>query len=524
MTTDFTASSTVPPGRPVRRRRRRLLRLLLGVLALGLVAVLGLAGVAAWLWSQADISNVGRLRFQNELRIPPLLEPRVDGTGRKVFDLHLQAGTSQLLAGKRTETWGANGAYLGPTIRAARGDRVVMNVTNGLPEATTIHWHGMHLPAAADGGPHQLIRPATTWSPGWRIDQPAATLWYHPHLHERTEDHVYRGVAGLFLLDDPEANSLPLPKHYGVDDVPVILQDKRFSADGALEFGEPPFSPIGRLGADLLVNGTHDPHLNITSQRVRLRLLNASTARSYNVGFADDRPFDLVGTDGGLLERPHRTTRVPLSPGERAEVVAAFRPGERVVLRSFPPDLGLGSMEGRFAGADDTFDLLQVRAGAELTGSPRVPDRLVTHQRLDQAQAVRTRRLELNGSSRINDQRMDLGRIDETVTVDTTEAWEVTNRSGNPHNFHVHDVQFQLIDYAGRPPPPHLAGWKDTVFLPPGATVRFLARFTDYTDPALPYMFHCHLLRHEDNGMMGQFVVLQPGQAPANPPAHHDHQ
>jgi blue copper oxidase len=524
MTTDFAASSTVPPGRPVRRRRRRLLRLLLGVLALGLVAGLGLAGVAAWLWSQADISNVGRLRFQNELRIPPLLEPRVDGTGRKVFDLHLQAGTSQLLAGKRTETWGANGAYLGPTIRAARGDRVVMNITNGLPEATTIHWHGMHLPAAADGGPHQLIRPATTWSPGWRIDQPAATLWYHPHLHERTEDHVYRGVAGLFLLDDPEANSLPLPKHYGVDDIPVILQDKRFSADGALEFGEPAFSPIGRLGADLLVNGTHDPHLNITSQRVRLRLLNASTARSYNVGFADDRPFDLVGTDGGLLERPHRTTRVPLSPGERAEVVAAFRPGERVVLRSFPPDLGLGSFEGRFAGADDTFDLLQVRAGAELTGSPRVPDRLVAQQRLDQAEAVRIRRLELNGSNRINDQRMDPGRIDQTVTVGTTEAWEVTNRSGNPHNFHVHDVQFQLIDYAGRPPPPHLAGWKDTVFIPPGATVRFLARFTDYTDPELPYMFHCHLLRHEDNGMMGQFVVVQPGQAPASPPGHHNHQ
>ncbi len=177
---------------------------------------------------------------------------------------------------------------------------------------------------------------------------------------------------------------------------------------------------------------------------------------------------------------------------------------------------GRGTVRGRRAissagatplPADDTFDLIQVRAGSELSGSPRVPDRLVAQQRLDQAEAVRTRRLELNGSSRINDQRMDLGRIDQGVTADTTEAWEVTNRSGNPHNFHVHDVQFQLVDYAGRPPPPHLTGWKDTVFLPPGATVRFLARFTDYTDPELPYMFHCHLLRHEDNGMMGQFVL-----------------
>jgi FtsP/CotA-like multicopper oxidase with cupredoxin domain len=520
MTTDFATSSTMPPGRPVRRRRRLLLRLLLGALALGLVAVVGLAGLAAWLWSRADISNVGQLRFQNELRIPPLLEPRVDAAGRKVFDLRLQQGTSELLAGKRTQTWGANGAYLGPTVRAVRGDQVVMNVANELPEATTIHWHGMHLPAAADGGPHQMIDPGTTWSPGWRIDQPAATLWYHPHLHERTEDHVYRGVAGLFLLDDPQASALALPNRYGTDDIPVIIQDKRFTPDGALDFGEPAFSPIGRLGADMLVNGTHEPHLDITSQRVRLRLLNASTARSYNLDFADDRAFDLIATDGGLLEAPHRTTRVPLSPGERAEIVAAFQPGERVVLRSFQPDLGLGSLEGRFAGADDTFDLLQVRAGSELTPSPQVPDRLVVHQRLDQAEAVRTRRLELNGSSRINDQRMDLGRIDQAVTVDTTEAWEVTNRSGNPHNFHVHDVQFQLVDYAGRPPPPHLAGWKDTVFLPPGTTVRFLARFSDYTDPAVPYMFHCHLLRHEDNGMMGQFVVVQPGQLPSSPGAH----
>jgi FtsP/CotA-like multicopper oxidase with cupredoxin domain len=521
MTTDFAMSATMPPGRPVRRRRRLLVRLVLGALILGLVVMVGLVGLVAWLWSRADMSNVGQLRFQNQLRIPPLLQPRVDGAGRKVFDLRLQSGTSQLLAGKPTATWGANGAHLGPTIRATRGDQVVLHVRNDLPEPTTIHWHGMHLPAAADGGPHQPIDPATTWSPSWTIDQPAATLWYHPHLHERTEDHVYRGVAGLFLLDDPQASALALPDHYGIDDIPVILQDKRFTADGALDFGEPAFSPIGRLGDQLLVNGTHDPYLDVTSQRVRLRLLNASTARVYNLGFADDRPFDLVASDGGLLTAPHRTTRVRLSPGERAEIVAEFHPGERAVLRSFGPDLGLDRFQGRFAGGDDTFDLLQVRAGSDLTGSPRLPDRLVGQQRPDQAEAVRTRRLELNGSSRINGQPMDMGRIDQAVTVDTTELWEVTNSSGNPHNFHVHDVQFRLVDYAGRPPPPTLAGWKDTVFLPPGTTVRILVRFTDYTDPALPYMFHCHLLRHEDSGMMGQFVVVQPGQAPASSPTHH---
>jgi len=518
MTSNFATAATVPPDRPVRRRRGLLVRLLRWTLAGGLVGVLGLA---AWFWSQADMSNVGQLRFQNQLKIPPLLEPRVDGTGRKVFDLRVQAGTSELLAGKPTETWGANGAYLGPTLRATRGDRVAVNVRNGLPEATTIHWHGMHLPAAADGGPHQPIQPGATWSPSWTIDQPAATLWYHPHPHQRTEDHLYRGVAGLFLVEDPQASTLALPDRYGIDDIPVILQDKRFTPDGALDFGEPAFSPIGRLGDQLLVNGTHDPHLDVSSQRVRLRLLNASTARSYNLGFADHRPFELIASDGGLLAAPHRTTRVPLSPGERAEIVATFQPGERVVLRSFPPELGTGLFEGRFAGADDSFDLLQVRAAATLAPAPPVPDRLANHQRLEAAAATTTRRFELNGSSRINGQSMDPGRIDQAVTVDTTELWEVANRSGNLHNFHVHGVQFQVLAYQGAAPPPTLAGWKDTVFLPSGATTRLLVRFGDYSDPALPFMFHCHLLRHEDNGMMGQLVVVGPGQAPTSPPTHH---
>jgi blue copper oxidase len=516
MTSDL-ATSPTRPGRPP--TRRRLLRLLLWIVAVGLAGVLSLAGLAAWVWSQADMSNVGQLGFANQLKIPPLLEPRSDGTGRKVFDLRLQQGTSQLLAGKPTTTWGANGAHLGPTLRATRGDRVAINLRNDLPESTAIHWHGMHLPAAADGGPHQPIEPGATWSPSWRIDQPAATLWYHPHPHERTDDHVYRGTAGLFLLEDPEANSLPLPDRYGVDDIPLVLQDKRFTGDGQLDFGQHPLSQIGRLGDQILVNGTHDPHLTVTSQRVRLRLLNASTARVYNLGFTDDRPFDLIATDGGLLERPHRTTRVQLSPSERVEIVALFRPGERVVLRSFPPDLGLDFFQGRFAGADDSFDLLQVRAAAELTPSPPVPARLVRHQQLHQADAAQTRRFDLNDDDAINGQSMDPGRIDQAVTVDTTEVWEVTNRSGNLHTFHIHGVQFKVAEQAGAPPPT-LAGWKDNVFIPPASTTRLLVRFTGYTDPALPYMFHCHLLQHEDNGMMGQVVVLRPGQAPTSPPTH----
>jgi FtsP/CotA-like multicopper oxidase with cupredoxin domain len=488
---------------------KRLLRWSLAIIALGVVALTAAGGA---LYVRAQVSTVGELRFENELTIPPLLEPRVD-RNRKVFDLTLRRGEAELLPGKLTETWGANGAQLGPTLRAASGDRVELRVHNELQETTTIHWHGMHLPAEADGGPHQPIGPGETWSPGWTIDQPAATLWYHPHPHGATADHVYRGLAGLFILDDPRGDAL-IPDEYGVNDVPLIIQDKRLHDDGSLDFSQSWISPTGRLGDTILVNGGYDPFLEIGHERVRFRLVNASNARVYNIGFADDRDFELVGTDGGLLEMPQRLTRIRLSPGERAEIVAAFEPGETVVLRSFEPELGTNFFENRFAGGDDSFDLLQIRAAQVLNPSPEVPEQLAAYEHLDAEDAVGTRHFELDGST-INDKKMDMGRIDAAVEARTTEIWDVRNASGTPHNFHPHGVSFRVLEYAEGPPPPSLSGLKDTVYVPPGTSVRLVVRFGDYTDPDLPYMFHCHILQHEDRGMMGQFVAVEPRQSPA---------
>jgi blue copper oxidase len=504
-----------PASAPAPPRRHPLVRALVVLLVLGLVAVVALAGIVALVWFRADTSTVGTLDFANQLKIPPLQQPRTDPNGTKIFDLRLQTGTSHLLPGTDTPTWGANGAYLGPTLHATRGDNVRINVHNTLPQATTLHWHGMHLPASADGGPHQLIQPATTWSPTWTIDQPAATLWYHPHPHGQTADHLARGLSGLFLLDDPQAHTLALPNTYGVDDIPVIIQDKRFGDDGRLA--------DANLGDQILVNGTYNPHLQVATRLVRLRLLNASVARSYHIGLADNRPFDQIATDGGLLQAPYHTTRVQLSPGERAEIVAAFRPGERVVLRSFQPDLGENFLGGRFDGASDTFDLLQVRAASQLRGSPPIPARLANDERdrLDPASATRTRRIDITSSDSIDGKSMDMSRIDQVVRLGATEIWEIRNQSGSFHNFHVHDIQFKPLQYQGGSPPPHLSGWKDTVAIPPGQRVRLITRFTDYADPSTPYMFHCHLLRHEDNGLMGQFIVVQPGQRAGQPPTHH---
>lgn len=502
-------------ARPARRRWRRRLAFALAVVV---SLPLALLSFVAFRYVTADVDTSGRASFDAPLRIPELAPSRLDAAGRRVFDLRLQQGTQDLGNGSRTRTWGVNGAYLGPTVRAKRGEQVLVNVTNELGETTTLHWHGMHLPAGMDGGPHQMVPAGTTWSPTWRIGQPAATLWYHPHLHGDTAEHVYRGLAGMFIVDDEDTDALALPDDYGIDDLPVIVQDKSFDGAGQLDRGTGAFSGIGQLGEQIVVNGTPTPHHDVRTERVRLRLLNASNARTYDFGLADGAAVALIATDGGLLPAPVPTRRVPLSPGERAEIVVTLRAGQDAVLRSFPRSLGGDRFNDRFNGADDTFDVLQLRAAERLDPSPPLPQRLAPQADLREQDAARTRAFELRGVS-INGRQMDMSRIDEVVTLGDTEIWEVRNSGQNPHNFHVHDVQFRVLDVDGSPPPPHLGGLKDTVFVPPGSSARLVMRFTDYTDPDLPYMFHCHLLRHEDAGMMGQFVVVKPGQPAGTPPA-----
>jgi FtsP/CotA-like multicopper oxidase with cupredoxin domain len=482
-----------------------------------LVCVPVIAGTGLWLYSQGEDSNVGRVALDRPLHVPELLEPSVDEQGRKVFDLEFVEGETELLPGKTTPTWGLNGTYLSPTLRASRGDEVLVNVTNGTVEETSLHWHGMHLPAAKDGGPHQMIGPGETWSPTWTVNQPAATLWFHPHLHGTTADHVYRGAAGLFLIDDDESEGLALPDTYGVDDIPLIIQDKRFNADGSLDMdgGFVRFiNSVGMLGDEILVNGTYSPAFEATTELVRFRVLNGSNSRVYNLGFTDNREYQVIASDAGLLEAPVAVTRLQLSPGERAEIVVRVQQGDDVVLRSYPPSLGSDFIQERFNGGADSFDILRVHAPGDLAGSAVLPARLATIDRLDPARAVETRQFRLSGMSTINGESMDMRRIDAVVTLDSTEIWEFTNGGGAYHNFHVHLVHFLILDIDGREPPEHMRGWKDTVFLPEGSTVRIIARFEEHADPNVPYMFHCHILMHEDAGMMGQFVVIEPGTTP----------
>ncbi|MBF6455125.1 multicopper oxidase family protein [Nocardia cyriacigeorgica] len=498
------------------RRSRAVRRLIITVVSALSVAALAIGGGVTLVYQRADVSTVGSVDFTDELPIPPLADSRIAADGARVFDLQMQAGRTEFRPGRFTETWGFNGDYLGPTLRAARGETVRVRVRNALPDASTVHWHGMHLPAAMDGGPHQMVASGAEWTPQWTIDQPAATLWYHPHPHGETESHVRRGLAGMFILDDPAATAT-LPRTYGVDDLPIIVQDVKFRGD-EFDGSHAMFRDVGFLGDQTMVNGSLTPYRVVGDELVRLRLLNASTARTYTFGFSDDRPFALIGTDGGLLERPAELNRIRLSPGERAEIVVRFEPGASTVLRSYPLDAGLSFWTQRFSGGDDTFDLMEFRAAATLRPSPPLPATLMPPGRIDVAGATE-RAFELSFGS-INGQAMAMDHVDFAVTRGSTEIWTIRNIDGMPHNFHVHDVQFRVLERDGAPPPVDLSGPKDTVFLPPGGSVRLALRFDGPADPETPYMYHCHLLWHEDTGMMGQFVVVEPGGVAGTPPVH----
>lgn len=315
----------------------------------------------------------------------------------------------------------------------------------------------------------------------------------------------------MFIVDDPEIEELAIPSDYGVDDIPLIVQDKKFDSDGELDFSSSMFSNLGILGDEIFVNGTHAPVFEAQTSLVRFRILNASVARIFDFGFDDDRAFHVIGSDTGLLEAPVELDRITLSPGERAEIVVHVDRGDDVMLRSFAPDLGMDAWNERFNGGNDTFEILQIIGHETLTQSPALPDSLTEIDRPDPADVARTRHLSLTSSSSIDGDSMDMARIDQVVEVDSTEIWEISNDHGMVHSFHIHLVHFLILDIDGEAPPDHLAGWKDTVLIPSGSTVRFIAEFRDYADPDVPYMYHCHILQHEDRGMMGQFVVVEPG-------------
>ena len=471
----------------------------------------------------AAILSVGGAVAQNPLLIP-------DTLSGEVIDLELMTGTVQFLPGTPTQTMGANGPLLGPTIILQQGQTVTMNVHNQLGEPSTIHWHGMHVPPEADGGPHTPIAAGGTWSPSFTVLEQASTHWYHPHLHMHTNEHVVKGIAGLIIVRDPVEAALALPRTYGVDDIPLVLQTKQFDADNQVVAGE-------AMDSHVMVNGTLDAFVDLPGQIVRLRLLNGTSERVLNLGFTNNLIFHQIGTDGGLLPAPVQLTRLRLAPGERAEVLVDLSAlqGQSIDLMSYgselpnaiygagQPGMGGGQTIPGYAqnplnGND--FSMLQLNVGAPgadpLTS---LPDELITLSPWSEADADATRSFTftpvnmgptaIQGPFLINGASFDMMTINFDVPLDNIEVWEFTNQSPIAHPFHIHDVQFYILDINGAAPPANMQGRKDVVLVPAGmGTVRFITRFEDFTSYDVPYMYHCHMLPHEDDGMMGQFRVL----------------
>ena len=476
---------------------------------------------------------------RNELQIPALERGQPE-QGKQKFQLRLQRGSKSFLPGLQTPTFGINGDYLGPTLRFKRGESVAFTIDNQLGEPTTLHWHGFHLPPLQDGGPHQTIPDGGRWEPEFDIIQFAGTYWYHSHLLHESGRQVYMGLAGMIQVED-DTVAVDLPNEYGVDDIPLILQDRRFNSAGEFQYRSRYQDDVmGMMGDTVLVNGTYRPVFQPRSTLVRFRILNAANARSFDVALSDNREFHQIATDGGLLDAPVAMNRLRLAPAERAEILVRFEPGESVSLMSLGQDSSFPEFPGGISTMmrslnSETFELLSLRAAGSLATDFTLPSQLTPVYRLPEAAAENSRSFLLSmgagmrsgedkgpgtggrngtgggyggGNYFINGRVMDMSYINERVPLNSTEIWELSNNSPMMHPFHIHNGQFQILDRNGNPPPANEIGWKDTVQVGSGERVRLIMRFTDYADVENPYMYHCHILEHEDRGMMGQFVLV----------------
>lgn len=268
----------------------------------------------------------------NTFVVPPLDQGQRHGKQVR-FVLNLQQGKTAFLPGMETPTLGINVPYAGPVLRVRKGDAVSLQVNNRIGEASVLHWHGFRLPAVMDGGPHQSIPSGGSWTARFEVRQDASTCWYHSHQHQQTGQQVYRGLAGMFIIDDGENGTLDIPSRYGVDDLPVIIQDRDFNADGSFRYlSMMPERMMGKHGSTILVNGVITPTLQAQSTLLRLRVLNGSNARIYKLAFHDNRAFQVIASDGGFLPQATTVRQLVLAPGERAELLVDVADRKTIVL------------------------------------------------------------------------------------------------------------------------------------------------------------------------------------------------
>ncbi len=451
----------------------------------------------------------------------------------------------QLLPGRKTRMWTYDGTFPGPTIRRRAGQRTEVTFKHQLPKDAgelSVHLHGGHNRSEYDGQPGGLTasHPFSLYcriptdltpresgndlliSPGGRKKyvfdlvedgrpERAAFQWYHDHRLDHTSRNVWRGLAGMWIVDDELDDSLPLPR--GHCDLPLMIADRSFDRHNQLTdpfSGRPPAD--GVTGDHILVNGAHMPYHQVAPRRYRLRILNVSHFRAYNVFLSDRAQMTQIATDSGLMPRPVPRPEILLGPAERAEVVVDFShlAGRSVELRSGPRH-GAEHAPGprTYTGA-----LMQFRVGtervADRTRVPRTLRPLPEWTRHAPGKPDRTWKIAIAGSFSpvwtINGKTFNPARSEAFPALGTTETWEIVNGTTVPHMMHLHHTDWYLLSRNGRPPPPWEDCLKETFLVQPGERIRVAGHFADHTGK---FVIHCHMLDHEDHGLMSQFEVVR---------------
>lgn len=433
--------------------------------------------------------------FTRRLVIPPVLKPVRRG-GTDLYVTRMRKAKVKILPGTRTPVWSFDGAFPGPTIKVRKGHPVVVRRINELGVPVSVHLHGGRVAPADDGQPTELIRPGDRYDYHYPNDQDAATLWYHDHAHHHVSRNNYKGLSGLYIIEDEAEDDLGLPK--GDYDIPLILQDRSFRADGRFRFVD---DHDQVLGDTYLVNGRPVPYFEVAARKYRFRILNASNSRGYELALDSGEPVTQIASDGGLLPAPYVASSIPLWPAERAEIVIDFSShevGSSVVLldRPDPTDPSATRPIMRFDITREESDNSEVPP--TLRSVPRMMPNM-TQRQFDLSFNFNTNLWEINGKT------FDPDRVDVRPTLGTTETWVFRNQSSVTHPMHIHLVRFQVLDRNNLPPSPGELGWKDTVAVGPAETVRVAMRFEGYKGR---YVYHCHNLAHENHSMMGQMKIV----------------
>jgi FtsP/CotA-like multicopper oxidase with cupredoxin domain len=478
--------------------------------------------------------------------------------------------------------------YLGPTMFWRQGQKVTVDAFNNLKnQSTTMHFHGLNLPSTMDGGPHEVFGPQSMWDmpavPSFKVIDPIQTVWYHSHLMDSTTIQVIMGLAGMIIIhNDTDMVNLKLPRNYGVNDFPIVIQEKNFNfgtVNGQKKVTSLVTTGLGQtqnkpgIGPYTMVNGLLYGAMHVPNSIIRLRFLNGSPQRAFRVGLSDSLylataskigPIPdatnldsmwLVATDGGYLKEAYGTTAFDIAPGERYEMLVnlsgnSYKHGDTVYMYNLATQMAksiVGSNSGNTATPNVAFMALVIDTSMKPANPINsIPTSLVNIASPDTSGVFKRRTKNLNsignstpgpgpgpgtgGVWTINGQAMNMDLANDTILVGTKEIWTIRNLTSIAHPFHIHKIQFQVLDISDtsgnvkhsaysttNPLPEHLRGFKDVVLVPGNTTIRYVTTFNDYGDTLIGdtainimngFMYHCHILTHEDSSMMHQFVVL----------------